>query len=142
MPPYGLQSRVSNPRPAVSFVAKKLLAERDYSVQEVCHLLLGLPLHIDTRIVTTVDCRPLNRQTRGVSDLGDGALSTRENLYQKYLGRSIEKPEFASLSFFDMLTYWNYKSGNSNNWRVYAKNRSKPRVLNYFPRYEDNEQSP
>jgi hypothetical protein len=51
---------VSDRNPMLSFVSKmmnRLIGERDYSAQEVCHLLLGLPLQEDSRVVGSVDCR-------------------------------------------------------------------------------------
>jgi len=45
---------VTSERPLLSFVSKmlnKLIGERDYSAQEVCHLLLNLPLQEGSRAV-------------------------------------------------------------------------------------------
>ncbi|KAK0655513.1 hypothetical protein B0T16DRAFT_499445 [Cercophora newfieldiana] len=47
-------------QPIVSFVTKlmnKLIAERDWSSQEVCHLLLNIPRQNGTREVRVVNCR-------------------------------------------------------------------------------------
>jgi ATP-dependent DNA helicase PIF1 len=53
-------NKINSNRAITTFVAKfmnRLIAERDWSAQEVHHLLLGLPLHNSTRIVQNVDCR-------------------------------------------------------------------------------------
>ena len=50
---------VSDRNPMLSFVSKlmnKLVGERDYSTKEICHILLGLPLQDDSRVVQSVDC--------------------------------------------------------------------------------------
>jgi ATP-dependent DNA helicase PIF1 len=49
-----LLPRISNRDPLVSFASKlmnKLISERDWSVQEICHLLMHLPLQEGTRVV-------------------------------------------------------------------------------------------
>jgi hypothetical protein len=45
---------VSDRNPVPSFVSKvinKLIGERDYSAQEICHVLLGPPIQEDSRVV-------------------------------------------------------------------------------------------
>ena len=42
----------------MSKLLNKLIGERDWSAQEVSHILLGLPLQDSSRHVITVDCRP------------------------------------------------------------------------------------
>jgi ATP-dependent DNA helicase PIF1 len=51
---------VNNARPYQSMVTKlmnRLIGERDYSAQEVCHMLLNLKLSQSTRKFVTVDLR-------------------------------------------------------------------------------------
>lgn len=67
--------KVNSNKPLVSFVAKfmnKLASERDWSAQEVCHLLLRLPLQQCTRTLVTVDCRPpaTQLQTEVINEQG------------------------------------------------------------------------
>ena len=54
--------RYTNHRsPILSFTSRmlnKLIAERDWSAQEVSHILLQLPLACSSRAVVTLDCRP------------------------------------------------------------------------------------
>ncbi|KAH7230301.1 hypothetical protein B0J15DRAFT_473109 [Fusarium solani] len=55
---------ISHVQPLLSFPSRlmnKLIAERDYSAQEISHLLLNIPLQEGPRMVVTVDCRPLER---------------------------------------------------------------------------------
>lgn len=42
----------------VSKVMNRLVGERDWSAQEVMHILLGIPLQQGSRTVLTLDCRP------------------------------------------------------------------------------------
>ncbi|XP_044714726.1 PIF1-like helicase domain-containing protein [Hirsutella rhossiliensis] len=54
-------------QPLLSFSSRlmnKLIAERDYSAQEISHLLLNIPLQEGTRMVVYVDCRPLEQHAR------------------------------------------------------------------------------
>ncbi|EXU95902.1 AAA ATPase, helitron and PIF1-like helicase domain protein [Metarhizium robertsii] len=54
-------------QPLLSFSSRlmnKLIAERDYSAQEISHLLLNIPLQEGTRMVVYVDCRPLEQHVR------------------------------------------------------------------------------
>ena len=45
----------------VSKILNKLIGECEYSAQEDCPVLLGLPLQEDSRMVVMVDCRPLDQ---------------------------------------------------------------------------------
>jgi len=65
----------------------KLVGERDWSAQEVCHLLLGLPLSTGSRTVITLDCRPECDQ--GVPlEFRDGEITRKESShYDKYKNR-------------------------------------------------------
>jgi Helitron helicase-like domain at N-terminus/Domain of unknown function (DUF6570)/PIF1-like helicase/DNA helicase Pif1, 2B domain len=122
----------------LSFVAKvmnKLVAERDYSAQEVCHILLGLPLQEHSRVVRLVDCRPLTKQKRSLhfdSDARDDA-STRKPVYKKYLERNISLPGLRDLSYFEFLAFWNFTAKDQRQWHIY---KAPARVLNYYPRYK------
>ena len=83
---------VSHRQPLISFASKimnKLISERDYSAQEIAHLLLNIPLQEGTRVVIPVDCRPLDLQSRLIR-LNKTEMSNLINRYQKYLGRCQE----------------------------------------------------
>jgi hypothetical protein len=52
---------INNRAPLLSFVSKllnKLIRERDWSAQEVSHILLQLLVQESSRTVVTLDCRP------------------------------------------------------------------------------------
>src|SRR6266480_3923106 len=60
-----LQSQVlpyiNDRAPLLSFVSKmlnKLIGERDWSAQEVSHILLQLPVQKSSRMLVSLDCRP------------------------------------------------------------------------------------
>ncbi|XP_044714581.1 PIF1-like helicase domain-containing protein [Hirsutella rhossiliensis] len=62
----GFAAYSTPPAPVVllSRLMNKLIAERDYSAQEISHLLLNIPLQEGTRMVVYVDCRPLEQHVR------------------------------------------------------------------------------
>jgi len=73
---------INTNRPVLSAVTKlmnQLIAERDWSAQEVCHILLDLPLQHGSRQVLNVDVRPEDQQDQRFvfGDSGDGE-ETRE----------------------------------------------------------------
>jgi ATP-dependent DNA helicase PIF1 len=122
---------VSSRNPVSSLVSKllnKLVAERDWSAQEICHILLDLPLQSGNRVVRKVDCRQFTGQN-GTS-IGPGN-EVRETVaqYTKYLKRPLS---LEALTYFQFLTTINWTSSNPENWTTY----SVPRILNYFPRYK------
>uniref|UniRef100_A0A4E9ER58 ATP-dependent DNA helicase n=1 Tax=Gibberella zeae TaxID=5518 RepID=A0A4E9ER58_GIBZA len=128
--------RVNASRSVVSFVAKfmnRLLTERDWSAQEVHHLLLNLNLQEGTRIVRSVDCRrPDEHWQADFIPIDDQGASVRasKNTYQKYLTRPDSLQDF---SYFRFLTRVDF-TGNTNTWREFPS--AADRILNYFPRYK------
>lgn len=101
----------------------RLVAERDYSAQEVCHLLLGLPLHQDSRVVVSVDCRHYTQHTRSLNlelEAQVGSV-TSENQYERYLNRPVTRPmeddepedpnwvDWDNLNYVDFLQYFQTK---------------------------------
>ncbi|KAM4055502.1 PIF1-like helicase [Hirsutella rhossiliensis] len=113
-----LMPRVKDHNPLISFTSKllnQLVAERDYSKQEVSHLLLGLPLQEGSRICLYVDCRP--------------------NVYEKYG----QRPEaLKDLTYVSFLKHWNFRSRDPSAWKQWRPGNvnGRPRVLVYFPRYQ------
>ncbi|KJZ69477.1 hypothetical protein HIM_11139 [Hirsutella minnesotensis 3608] len=84
-----LMPRVKDHNPLVSFTSKllnQLVAERDYSKQEVSHLLLGLPLQEGSRTCLYVDCRHPDRHSRSLRIDGD-EVDEAPNAYEKYCRR-------------------------------------------------------
>jgi hypothetical protein len=121
-------------QPLLSFSSRlmnKLIAERDYSAQEISHLLLNIPLQEGTRMVVSVDCRPLEQHARSYR-LDEDVNETIGN-YRKYLERS---DQHEHVSYLEYLQLYNLKT-----WRRLAAN-AKKRVLSYFPRYRSTELSP
>ncbi|EXU94568.1 helitron helicase-like domain protein, partial [Metarhizium robertsii] len=90
-------------QPLLSFSSRlmnKLIAERDYSAQEISHLLLNLPLQEGTRMVVAVDCRPLEQHAR--SYRVDEDINETIGNYRKYLERNeqYEDAKKRVLSYF------------------------------------------
>ncbi|KAF6820018.1 hypothetical protein CSOJ01_01086 [Colletotrichum sojae] len=103
--------KVKANQPAVSFAAKlmnKIIAERDWGAQEVCHILLSEPLAECSRTVVSVDCRHPDQIGSDNHMIADGQLRMGKSPLQKYLSRSAEDP-------------WSSMTS---------------RVINYFPRYK------
>ena len=125
--------KVSHSNSMVSFVSKfmnKLIAERDYSSQEVSHILLGLPLHEGTRVVLSVDCRPLNEQSQMVT-IQHNDIVEASRAYEKYLRRP---EQLESVTYFKFLSTWDFTGSNSSRWHIYGCG-AKPWVLMYYPWY-------
>ena len=126
---------VSDRNPVLSFVSKvinKLIGERDYSAQEICHVLLGLPIQEDSRVVITVDCRPKEFQGRSI-DVGAEELEENRSSYDKYLRRPRHMED---LTYVEMLRNWNTRPGDEQRWQPFQGPKAKPRILMYFPRYK------
>jgi ATP-dependent DNA helicase PIF1 len=110
----------------------KLIGERDYSSQEVSHILLGLPLQEDSRVLRSVDCRPRDRHTYRLDMVDDAAGQDNKTPYEKYL----ERPEgLKDVSYFEFLERYNFAPRNPAQWKEF-RYPAKPRVLLYFPRYK------
>ena len=125
-----------------SFIAKmlnKLVGERDFFAQEVCHLLLGLPLQVGSGTIETVDCRPRTNQSDAL-DLEETERNTRRNKYDTYLARDISLPHLAELSYFDFRRSWDSRALDSIRWKRFL--RAKPRILSFFPIYKADRSSP
>ncbi|EFY90645.1 ATP-dependent DNA helicase PIF1 [Metarhizium acridum CQMa 102] len=122
-------------QPLLSFSSRlmnKLIAERDYSAQEISHLLLNIPLQEGTRMVVSVDCRPLEQHAR--SYRVDEDVNETVGSYRRYLLERNDQHEDAT--YLEELQSYNLKT-----WRRLAAN-AKKRVLSYFPRYRSVEASP
>jgi hypothetical protein len=120
-------------QPLLSFSSRlmnKLIAERDYSAQEISHLLLNIPLQEGTRMVLYVDCRPLEQHVR--SYRVDDDVSEAVGSYRKYLQRN---DQHEGITYLEYLQSYNLKT-----WRRLGVN-AKKRVLSYFPRYRPVEAS-
>jgi len=113
----------------------QLVGERDWSVQEICHLL-DIPLQQGSRPVISVDCRPEREQADayGFSEEGEGAGGTlRKGLssFEKYKRRP---DTLSSLSYLEFLKYYNFTRFD----RITKRRGNQARILMYFkfPEYK------
>ncbi|KAH7460893.1 hypothetical protein FOMA001_g19400 [Fusarium oxysporum f. sp. matthiolae] len=130
---------VSHHNPLLSFASRlmnKLLAERDFSGQEICHVLLNCELQEGTRVVRAVDCRPYEQQGRSLRLQGDHDDAEVVGIYDKYLSRP---PLHEELTYLDFLANWITSKRDGTKWTRWGR-QAKPRVLYYFPRYSSNRQ--
>src|SRR5882762_387438 len=104
---------VNSRHPVLSAVTKlmnQLVGERDWSAQEICHLLLDIPLQQGSRPVISVDCRPQREQADaysfGEEDGGAGG-TLRKGLspFEKYKRRP---DTLSNLSYLEFLKYYNF----------------------------------
>ncbi|KAJ3454226.1 hypothetical protein MRS44_018120 [Fusarium solani] len=132
-----LMPRVKDHNPLISFTSKllnQLVAERDYSKQEVSHLLLGLPLQEGSRTCLQIDCRNPDMHSRFLRIDAD-EVDEAPNVYEKYC----QRPEaLEDLTYVSFLKYWNFHSKNPSKWKQWQPGNvnGRPRVLVYFPRYQ------
>ncbi|EED14664.1 conserved hypothetical protein [Talaromyces stipitatus ATCC 10500] len=122
---------------AVSKMMNHLIGERDWSAQEVLHLLLDLPLQASSRITITMDCRPETEQPANFANTEDA--DDRETLRRSLspLDKYKKRP-----SIFDHVTYFTflrtYDFGSVKN--MYERSTAEKRVINYFPIYDSEKQ--
>lgn len=101
--------------PLLSFVSKmlnKLIGERDWSAQEVSHILLELPVQEASRASITLDCRPEQSQDNLIV-LEDGDISTQRSPTRRYQDRTHDAPGargLRSVSLFDWLQFWDWRA--------------------------------
>ncbi|KAH0826840.1 hypothetical protein AYO21_07253 [Fonsecaea monophora] len=131
-----LLPHLNTTRPLTSFVSKtmnRLLGERDWSAQEVCHLLLDLPLSIGSRPVQLVDCRPEAQQATNyrLEDEGD-TLRRGQSPLQKY---KLRPERLEGISFLQMLRLYNFRRSD----QMQLRPRAPPQILNYYPRYKPSD---
>lgn len=131
---------VNDRAPLLSFVSKmlnKLIGERDWSAQEVSHVLLKLPVQHCSREVVNFDCRPENIQP-DLLVLDTGEISAQRSVLQRYRDRITDtgnaNEAVKELSLLDWLRGWDWKL-----WR--ERPRAPLRVINYYPRYVSDPKS-
>jgi hypothetical protein len=116
-----------------SKLMNKLIGERDWSAQEVCHILLGLPLQEGSRQVISLDCRPDDKQDTRVS-IEDDEITAGQSALDKYKSRNIQIEALRDVTLLDFIRNYNFTSFK-------PRPRALPRVINYFPRYSSNPSS-
>lgn len=132
---------VNDRAPLQSFVSRmlnKLIGERDWSAQEVSHILLQLPVQKSSRMVVSLDCRPEEAQ-RDLIVLESGEITAQRSPFRRYRDRLADTKNgnaaLLDLSLFDCLRSWDWLT-----WRV--RPRASRRVINYYPRYLNDPESP
>jgi hypothetical protein len=133
---------VSDRRPITSFAARllnKLVGERDWSAQEISHILLKIPQQKSTRQCMVLDCRPDQAQDRHIRfDDGEAGedMGVKEGLsaYKRYKLR-IEHANggehLRDVTLIDWLQHY-----NANKFQPLSK--GKPRPVGFFPRYRSD----
>jgi ATP-dependent DNA helicase PIF1 len=123
---------VNEARPYQSMVTKlmnKLIGERDYSAQEVCHMLLNLKLSQGTRDFITVDLRHPDQHPY-LYRVEAGETRRGLSLLEHYM----QRPEnIEDVSYYAFLRSHGHRA--PYNLRI----RSLDRILNYFSRYRPYE---
>jgi hypothetical protein len=104
---------INDQAPLLSFVSKmlnKLIGERDWSAQEVSHILLRLPVQGSSREVVNLDCRPEQLHSDLVI-LESGELTAQRSVLQRYRDRIKDtrngNTALQDLTLFDCLQFWN-----------------------------------
>jgi ATP-dependent DNA helicase PIF1 len=131
---------VNDRAPLLSFISKmlnKLIGERDWSAQEVSHILLQLPVQKSSRMLVSLDCRPEEVQ-HDLIVLESGEVTAQRSALRRYRDRLKDtghgNAALPGLSLFDCLQHWDWLK-----WTI--RPRAKPRVINYFPRYPNDPNS-
>ena len=119
----------------MSKLLNKLIGERDWSAQEVSHILLGLPAQDSSRHVVTLDCRPEEVQNDAIT-VEDETVTAQRSPLRRYQDRLTDQVNqaLASVTLFDWLRAWNWPI-----WTV--RPRAPLLVINYFPRYSSDPMS-
>ena len=120
---------------AVRKLMNQLIGERDWSAQEICHLLLELPLQQGSRFSLSIDVRPEQQQARAYrftgteGEGGPRSAQRGKSPQQKYK----ERPEtLEELTFLDFVRCWDVEKGGR------YKERRNARVVSFFPEYDKN----
>nr|OQO27419.1 hypothetical protein B0A51_07870 [Rachicladosporium sp. CCFEE 5018] len=134
-----LNSALLNPTRAEEALREKimnsLVGQRDFSQQEITHILLGLPLVLTSRITQSIDCSPLDKQEQK-QKLGGKKLIEGTSLWEKYASRESHmtekvKTENTEVTFFAFVSDWDWTHKDSYRPRP----RAKTRMLQYWPKY-------
>ena len=124
-------------------MVNRLIAERDWSAQEMNHICLGLDLVKCNREFATLDLRPNNEQVTTV-DVEEGELTQKGRSWlEKYTKRmeyerqNGDDSNLAEVSLFDFVRNWVVDKKV-----VRRRPRALPRILQIFPRYPSNPTEP
>ena len=135
---------INDRAPLLSFASKilnKLVGERDWSAQEVSHILLQLPVQGSSRGDLSLDCRPESEQ-QDLINLESNETTASRSVLQRYRDRLKDAKGEASaiarrkdLSLYECIRGWDYI-----HWK--RRPRAPPRVINYYPRYSSDPEHP
>ena len=119
----------------------RLIAERDWTAQEINHHLLGLELVESSREVIMLNLRPSEEQAT-IVEVEEGGLTKRGlSWLEKYTARTsyTTQPgvQIADISLFEFVREWIVEK-----LHVRRRPRALPRVLNLFPRYSRDPEGP
>ena len=127
-----LMGSLNPDKPMHSFMQKlmnKLVGERNWSSQEINHIMFGLPLLHCSRQFVDLDCRPdddkLDAYHFQAGDSEDG-LKRGKSILDKY----IERPQLEGVSLYVFLLNFTHRKPFK------ARPRAKDRIVSYFPRYK------
>jgi ATP-dependent DNA helicase PIF1 len=119
----------------------KLIAERDWSAQECCHLLLGCPLYQTTRQFRSLNLSyPRFNAFRELDPLidDDNLASTEMNWTDRYEQRdTVANPELVDVSLLQVYRCYDWRGG-----KFVLRPREKPRVVNVWPVYKPDKSDP
>ena len=123
---------VNSRHPLGSVIRKllnKLVGERDWSAQEINHILLDLPMVETTRVIIPVDLRPEGEQSdRFTYNDTTDELKRGKSLLEKY----VQRPhEFEAITYLDFLLHFEHQKTPT-----FRRRKARPRVLRYFPKYK------
>ena len=130
-----LLPNVSSHQPVVSLTRKvmnRLIGERDWSAQEVCHHLIGEDLRGSSRTHVSLDLRPVDKRDRPI-DLENPNKGLSSTSLEKYCKRKAEHKHLSSLEY---IRDWQRQRDNG------LKKRKKEAVVSLFPRYKPDKQGP
>jgi ATP-dependent DNA helicase PIF1 len=99
---------INEKRPFQSLVTKlmnKLIGDRDFSAQEVCHYLLNLPLQHSSRSFVSVDLRPEDKHSHLYQQGGDGEVRRGLSVIEKYKDRVEQDKDVTYISFLKRYNY-------------------------------------
>jgi hypothetical protein len=123
---------VNETRPYQSMVTKlmnKLIGERDYSAQEVMHLLLNLELSQGSRAFISVDLRHPDQHSH-LYRVDAGETRRGLSLLEHYMQRPVDLGD---------VSYYTFLRSHAHRAPYNLRTRSLDRILNYFPRYPADE---
>ena len=113
----------------------RFIGERDWSAQEVSHILFGVPLYSGTRQVVILDCRPENEIGQVIDLTEDGERPPGKSLLQKYRERA---EQYNDITLFQFLSTFQFELRRVSRPRPNAK----ARVILYQPQYKSQASHP